>query len=169
MEQYGPDKKLLSRHTPDKERNQSPKRKRKFSIVQNDSEPSTINQQPKNPIQEKIINLNMSKQSLCARVTRLLSPDGQNISINMDNNEQDPLTVPPEERQKLARAKRNREAAYRSRAKNKIRQCAVEEDTRKNMALNTQLRSMLEFLLQRLRTPSTSENVAQENKRRKHS
>lgn len=58
--------------------------------------------------------------------------------------EQAPMTA---ERSKLLRAKRNREAAHRSRTKNKIRQTLLEDNVRRLLHLNVELRNLIEFLL----------------------
>lgn len=55
--------------------------------------------------------------------------------------------LPIAERSKLLRAQRNREAAHRSRAKNKIRQALLEEETRKQLQLCIELESLADFLL----------------------
>lgn len=57
------------------------------------------------------------------------------------------------ERSKVVRARRNREAAHRSRAKNKIRQSLIEEETQRRLAVNKKLKKLLEQLLYDLGDP----------------
>lgn len=67
--------------------------------------------------------------------------------------------LPVTERSKILRAKRNREAAHRSRTKNKIRQAMLEEETRKQMQLNKELSTLMNFLLPEL-TPGSASGSA---------
>jgi len=81
-------------------------------------------------------------------------PDSDRKHENRDNQGNE-HGLPVAERSRLLRAKRNREAAHRSRTKNKLRQSLLEEETKRHLELNVELRDLLEFLLPNLNTQHT--------------
>lgn len=66
---------------------------------------------------------------------------------DVDIYEPDFFKLPLAERSKLLRAQRNREAAHRSRTKNKTRQAQLEDDSRQQLKLCNELSSLADYLL----------------------
>lgn len=81
---------------------------------------------------------------------------GKQTHYDVDVYDPEFYKLPVTERSKLLRAKRNREAAHRSRTKNKIRQAMLEEEAKKQLQLNKELCNLMNFLLPELTSGSAS-------------
>lgn len=101
---------------------------------------------------------NSSRGTASSAGAGLTRPAGKDAQKHRDfeNVGQDCGAISISEKSKLLRAKRNREAAHRSRTKNKIRQNILEDETKKQLKLNEELTNLMDALLVGTSPPQAS-------------
>lgn len=127
----------------------------------------TTSVEPKSPAEDGSHRAEGSTQEAAPSKLHNSNSSGKRKRAEIDENDPRFWELSASERSKILRARRNREAAHRSRTKNKARQELLEEETQKQIQLNSELCSLLSFLLNELNSASSSTQAS--NKRRKTS
>lgn len=100
-------------------------------------------------------NLGDSEEPRRTSMSQTSDASGEQYCLGAANDH----SLPIAERSRLLRAKRNREAAHRSRTKNKLRQTLLEEETERLLKLNQELQLVLAFMLSNLKRSSAAVGI----------
>lgn len=111
------------------------------------SDPTIYPTQPVKDLPQPTPSSLNSKIPISSPGKKVRKTPGRKRIPDVDVNHPSFYNLPVAERSKIMRAKRNREAAHRSRIKNKLRQATLEDDTKKELSLNKQLTDLLDYLL----------------------